>query len=175
MGLGLFFFDRVLKKPYYKDVQFGLLTLNWFVQRILRINSKTKQSVHFTTKIHGNNNLRLNSDATKKSLIVSGGCFFSCLNETITIGENTIFSYRVAIIADNHDVIDKKQFHSKKVSIGKNCWLATGVTILPGVTLGDNVTVGANSVVTKSFESNVVIAGNPAKIIRVLQSGIEQD
>lgn len=38
--------------------------------------------------------------------------------------------------------------------------------ILPGVKLGDNVTVGAGSIVTKSFPDNVIIAGNPAKIIR---------
>ncbi len=42
------------------------------------------------------------------------------------------------------------------------------VTILPGVVLGDNITVGANSVVTKSFEGNQVIAGVPAKVIRQL-------
>ena len=40
------------------------------------------------------------------------------------------------------------------------------MTILPGVTLGDNVVVGAGAVVTKSFGDNVVLAGNPAKIIK---------
>ena len=40
--------------------------------------------------------------------------------------------------------------------------------IASGVTLGNNVVVGAGSVVTKSFGDNVVIAGNPAKVIREL-------
>ncbi|GAF37842.1 maltose O-acetyltransferase [Lentilactobacillus farraginis DSM 18382 = JCM 14108] len=38
--------------------------------------------------------------------------------------------------------------------------------ILPGVTLGNNVIVGANSTVTKSFGDNLIIAGNPARVIR---------
>ena len=49
-----------------------------------------------------------------------------------------------------------------------NFWAGGGVTILPGVTLGDNVVVGAGSVVTKSYGDNVVLAGNPARIIKEL-------
>ena len=39
-------------------------------------------------------------------------------------------------------------------------------TILPGVHIGDEVIVGAGSVVTKNVPSNVIVAGNPARIIR---------
>jgi maltose O-acetyltransferase len=43
------------------------------------------------------------------------------------------------------------------------------VTILPGVTIGNGVTIGAGSVVTKNVPDNVVVAGNPAKIIKQLK------
>ena len=49
------------------------------------------------------------------------------------------------------------------IIIGDNAMLA------PGVTLGDNVVVAAGSVVTKSFPDNVVIGGNPAKIIKYIE------
>lgn len=50
--------------------------------------------------------------------------------------------------------------------IGDNCFIGSGAVICGDIHLGDNVWVGANSVVTKSFyESNILIAGNPAHII----------
>ncbi len=52
-----------------------------------------------------------------------------------------------------------------KTKIGDNCFLGMNAIIMPGVTLGNNVIVGAGSVVTKSFPDDVVIAGNPAKVI----------
>lgn len=53
------------------------------------------------------------------------------------------------------------------IFIGDNCYIGTGATILGPVTIGDNVTIGAGAVVTKDIPSNVVVAGNPAKIIKV--------
>lgn len=52
-----------------------------------------------------------------------------------------------------------------KIKIGNNVYIGNGAFILPGVDIGDNVIIGAGSVVTKSVESNIVIAGNPARII----------
>ena len=52
------------------------------------------------------------------------------------------------------------------ITIGDNFWAGGGDTILPGVTLGDNVVAGAGAVVTKSFGDNVVLGGNPARVIK---------
>lgn len=53
-----------------------------------------------------------------------------------------------------------------RIKIGNNCFIGEGATILYGVTLADNIVVAAGSVVTRSFhESNIIIGGNPAKVI----------
>lgn len=167
MGLGSFFFDRILRKPYYKDVPAGLLTLNWIVQRIFGINRSIPFSCHYTSKIVGIENMTL-SESAKLSMAVSGGAYIVASEAPLVIGEKTIFAFNLCIQTINHDLNDRSKYIAKPVVIGNNCWLGNSVSIMPGVTLGNNVTVGANSVVTKSFPDNVVIAGCPAKIIKEL-------
>jgi maltose O-acetyltransferase len=58
----------------------------------------------------------------------------------------------------------------KPIEIGSDVWIGGGAVICPGVILGDRVVVAAGAVVTKSFPSDVLIGGNPAKIIRYLSS-----
>lgn len=55
-----------------------------------------------------------------------------------------------------------------KVKIGDNVYIGNNCLIMPGVTIGSNVIVAAGSVVTKSIPDNVVVGGNPAKILSSL-------
>ncbi len=52
------------------------------------------------------------------------------------------------------------------IKLGKNVWLPWRVFIMPGVEIGNNVVVGADSLINKSFSSNLLIAGSPAKVIK---------
>lgn len=56
--------------------------------------------------------------------------------------------------------------YGKPITIGDNFWAGGGVIVLLGVTLGNNVVAGAGAVITKSFGDNVVLAGNPARVIK---------
>lgn len=92
----------------------------------------------------------------------------------ITIGDNALLAPRVQIYAAGHpfNLKDRTSWlgNGAPVKIGNNCWLGGDAVILPGVTLGNNVMVGGGSVVTKSFGDNLVIAGNPARIIKRLDA-----
>jgi acetyltransferase-like isoleucine patch superfamily enzyme len=84
----------------------------------------------------------------------------------IQIGENTLISSGVTILSHDHCKRINNQPLLVDTVIGKNCFIAVGAMILPGVCIGDQVIVGAGSVVTKNVESNTIVAGNPAKVIK---------
>ncbi|MDB5086238.1 MAG: hypothetical protein JWR09_232 [Mucilaginibacter sp.] len=90
----------------------------------------------------------------------------------ITIGDDVIMGPNVQIFSENHEfsnpnlTIKEQGVTKQAVVIGNNCWLGGGTTILAGVIIGDGCVVAAGSVVTKSFPSNSVIAGIPAKLVK---------
>ena len=56
--------------------------------------------------------------------------------------------------------------YGKPVTIGDNVWIGGRAIINPGVTIGDNAVIASGAVVTKDVPNNVVVGGNPAKIIK---------
>lgn len=62
-----------------------------------------------------------------------------------------------------------------KVKIGNNVYIGNNALIMPGVTVSNNVIVAAGSVVTKSIPENVVVAGNPARIVSSIEEYMERN
>jgi len=83
----------------------------------------------------------------------------------ITIGDLTLIAPCVKILTANHDM-NARSLLTAPVTIGRNCWIGTGVTIVPGVTIGDDITIAAGSVVTKDLESGMIYGGVPAKLLK---------
>ena len=76
-------------------------------------------------------------------------------NQSIVIGENTLFGEGVKIYDHNHRVVDgvvsHSEFDSAPVHVGRDCWIGSNVVILPGVTICDRTIIGAGSVIAKSI------------------------
>lgn len=99
----------------------------------------------------------------------------------IEIGDGSVLSEHVYITDLNHGFnpragnIMAQPIESKgPVHIGPNCFLGYRVAVMPGVTLGEWCIVGANSVVTKSFPAYSMIAGAPARLVKVYSHELGQ-
>lgn len=90
----------------------------------------------------------------------------------IEIGNDVVITAYVKILTHGYDYcVIRNKFNgevygsSGKVKIGNNVFVGMNTTILKGVEIGNNVIIGANSLVNKNIPDNVVVAGNPARII----------
>jgi maltose O-acetyltransferase len=90
----------------------------------------------------------------------------------VRIGDNCMMAPGVHIYTATHP-LDPAERNSgaeygKPVEIGDNVWLGGGSIINPGVKIGDNAVIASGAVVTKDVDSNTVVGGNPAKVIKRL-------
>jgi acetyltransferase-like isoleucine patch superfamily enzyme len=81
---------------------------------------------------------------------------------------------RIATI--NHDMNERHTIYTYgKVTVKQNAWIGMNVTICPGVTIGKYAVVGAGAVVTKDVPDYAVIAGVPAKVIKMLDPNDQKE
>jgi acetyltransferase-like isoleucine patch superfamily enzyme len=153
-----------IKKPT-APIPLGLWLLNLIVQRVFRVNSKVPWMVHYTSKVSFPDRIKLGKKVWV-SFAISGACHIQARNG-LSIGDCTIFAPGIKIISANHDPENLDRWlESDSIDIGAHCWIGASAIILPGVKLGDRCIVGAGAVVTKSFPSDSVVVGVPAKRIR---------
>lgn len=87
----------------------------------------------------------------------------------ISIGPRATISQYAHLCAGTHDISSEDRTLLKlPISIGADAWVATEAFVGPGVSIGLRAIVGARAVVTKDIAANHVVAGNPARTIRVL-------
>lgn len=97
----------------------------------------------------------------------------------ITIGNNNQITNGVKIYTHGGTHVARFLYPNfdcfGKVTIGDWCYIGNNVLIMPGVSIGDHVLIAAGSVVTHSYGDNVVIGGNPARIICSLDEYLEKN
>ena len=108
-----------------------------------------------------------------KGSSINGGQIRAGKKARITIGENCIISYNVHIRADSHNYRDitnniKEQGNFEKdIIIGNDVWIGVDAIVRRGVKIGNGAIIGANSFVNRDVPDFAVVAGSPAKIIKM--------
>ncbi|HEX2210378.1 MAG TPA: sugar O-acetyltransferase [Longimicrobium sp.] len=91
----------------------------------------------------------------------------------VTIGSDTKFGPAVQIYTATHPLHFQERRAGleagKPVTIGSDVWVGGGAIILPGVTIGHRSVIGAGSVVTRDVPDGVFAAGNPCRVVRLLE------
>jgi len=100
--------------------------------------------------------------------------------EGVTIEDNVFIGHGVMFINDiyprataNGQLQTEADWKVERTVIKKGASIGTGATILANVTIGENAIVGAGSVVTENVPANCIVAGNPAKMFRKIESAVE--
>jgi len=130
-----------------------------------------KPSFAFSSKLYPEPSITIGDNT-----FIGHGTAFSA-GKSIVIGSNCLIAGGVQILDnDGHPLnyLDRMKHlpprleDVKEVRIGDNVWIGGGAVILKGVTIGDRAIVGARAVVTRDIPADVVVAGNPARIIKSL-------
>lgn len=103
-----------------------------------------------------------------RGVFINLGCRFQDTGG-ITIGEGSLIGHGSTLTTLDHGVDPDRRADMipSPVVIGRKVWLGASVTVVPGVTIGDGAIVGAGAVVTKDVPANAIVAGVPARLIRV--------
>lgn len=133
-----------------------------------------------------NNHVKIGKRVSIGRLLIDCGCEGQCFigdgteieeakfivtNGKIQLGEDCLVAYKTVIRNhDTHHIFDSKNGErinvSEDVVIGNHVWLGYGATILKGTEIGSNSVVGTQAVVKGKYPKEVIIAGNPANIVR---------
>ena len=120
----------------------------------------------------------------QKNAIVGQRCKISShtfICEGVTIEDNVFVGHGVTFVNDSYpratapggDLQIESDWKVEPTVIRKGASIGSGATILSNISIGENAIVGAGSVVTKDVPANAIVAGNPARILRFIDSTVE--
>jgi len=101
--------------------------------------------------------------------------------EGVTIEDGVFVGHGVVFINDSYprattttgELQTDKDWRVEPTRVGKGASIGSGSTILSNVTIGENALIGAGSVVTRDVPANAIVAGNPARILRLMTEDVE--
>lgn len=102
-------------------------------------------------------------------VFVNNSCSFNCM-ERIEIGAGTMMGEGVRFYDHDHiytaETIEKWQWTSAPIIVGRDCWIGSNVTILKGVTIGDNTIIGAGCLIRNDVPANSVVYNDGHLVVK---------
>jgi acetyltransferase-like isoleucine patch superfamily enzyme len=98
--------------------------------------------------------------------------------EGVTIEDDVFIGHSVTFINDSYpratvaggQLQTEQDWNVERTTVKKGASIGSGATVLANVVVGENAIVGAGSVVTKDVPANSIVAGNPAKVLRQINT-----
>jgi maltose O-acetyltransferase len=100
-------------------------------------------------------------------VFVNSGSVIIAVKE-IVIGDDVAFANEAYVMDSNSHGVEGRSHVEAPVHIGDGTWIGARAMVLPGVTIGKRVLVAAGAVVTRDVPDDVLVAGNPARVVRPL-------
>ena len=102
--------------------------------------------------------------------------------EGVTIEDNVFIGHGVMFINDRYPrattatggLQTEADWQVERTVVKKGASIGSGATILANTCIGENAIVGAGAVVTKNVPANTIVAGNPARVLRKVETGVAQ-
>jgi len=129
---------------------------------VVEINHGAKVCFGKSVRVHSGSKLKVRSNANLKieaNVRINYNCIIAC-HEDIYIGEGTEFGPSVYVYDHDHDYkvgLERNEFKTASVKIGKNCWIGANSIILRGTELGDNCIVAAGTVLKGKIPANSLV------------------
>jgi acetyltransferase-like isoleucine patch superfamily enzyme len=143
---------------------------NFYYRKVMNFNMGNDCSIHMHCSFDCAQNLVIG-----KNSVVNAKCRLDNRG-SIVIGDNVSISQEVIILTADHDV-DASDFvgRSLKVHIEDYVWIGTRAVILPGITIGKGALIAAGAVVTKDVIPYAIVAGIPARVIKMRRTDLNYE
>ena len=162
-------------REYLNEVRVGINLQEKIIQdgtwNVFQINNKADLIVGSNVICRNFENFHVSSGKLilHDGVFVNNSCSFNCM-ERIEIGSGTMMGEGVRFYDHDHiytaEKIEKWQWTTAPIRVGRDCWIGSNVTILKGVTIGDNTIIGAGCLVRKDIPANSVVYNDGNLIVK---------